>query len=756
MSDRTPNVAVVSSYIPRQCGIATFSNDLATNLAEFVHHCALTEDPHLGIVAVNDSNREYQYGPQVQFVIRQHQRSDYRNAADFLNAGSADIINLQHEYGLFGGNDGAMIIELLERLDKPIAATFHTVLSEPGDGQRRTLARIAELSSVVVPLAQRARSLLTDVYGVPDEKIRVIPHGTPDVAFHNPEDFKDRFKVRGRPVILTFGLLGPSKGIETMLQAMAQVVPQHPDVAYMILGATHPGVVRESGESYRLGLERLAVDLGLSSNVFFHNHYVNLPLLLDFLKAADLYVTPYRSKEQIVSGTLAFAVACGKAVVSTPYWYAQELLADGRGCLVDFNDAAGLARAIGELLSDPRRRLDVRKRAYAFGRQMIWPVVAREYDAVFSDVIREHAPRVQQPARRKAASWLSLPEVRLDHLFRLSDDTGILQHATYASPDRNHGYCTDDNARALLVAAMSYRLLANADVLPYLDRYLSFLHHAWNAEHRSFRNFMAYDRTWLDEQGSEGCHSRAIWALGYLISHPPGAQDVSLATELFHRAAGTTRAFQHLRARAVCVLGFSEYLRHDDAPAIRELMTQISNAIYEQYSRNQSDDWVFPLDTLTYNNARVPQSLILAGDMLQREDLLECGIRSLRWLLETHITPDGQMALVGNRGWWQRGQEKAAFDQQPIDAAAFVGACKAAYKATGDAQWLTQMRACFDWFLGRNALGLSLVDFKTRGCCDGLAAHGVNLNQGAESTLSWLLSLLIMYEMHPGKSAAGG
>lgn len=753
MPARKINVSYVSSYVPRQCGIATFAHDLASNFAQAVHGVALEDDAHVGIVAINDRDGEYQYGRQVQFELRQHHRSDYRNTADFLNTNNADVVNLQHEYGLFGGPDGAYVIDLLERLNKPVVTTLHTVLTEPTEGQRQTLSRIAELSAAMVVLAERAGVLLKETYGVEEAKIHLIHHGTPDVEFHDPNQFKERFMVKGRPVILTFGLLGPGKGIETMLEAIAMVVPRHPDVAYMVLGATHPAVRRESGESYRLGLERRTVDLGIAKNVFFHNHYVTLPVLVDFLKSADLYVTPYRSKEQIVSGTLAFAVASGKAVVSTPYWYAQEMLADGRGRLVEFDDPEGLAANISELLDDDALRLSMQKKAYKFGRRMIWSAVAKEYDKTYRQALKQSSRRpAAGAAQEKPTLRMSLPEIRLDHMYLMTDDTGILQHAVYSTPDRNHGYCTDDNSRALLVSAMSYRIVNDSTILPYLERYLSFLVHAWNDESKRFRNFMSYDRRWVDQEGTDDCLARAIWALGYLTTHPPAEQDLSLASELFHKAVDSTDEIHHPRAQALCLVGFSYYLRrYSGACRVRAQMESMAGALLARYEQYGSEEWHWCDERLTYNCARVPQALILAGHALDEARFTECGLTSLRWLLKGLTTVDGKISLVGNQGWWSKGGDKAQFDQQPIDAAALVGACKSAYKVTGQQAWLVHMRRCFEWFLGRNDLDAALADFKTRGCCDGLQADGVNRNQGAESTLCWLLSLLIMHEMHPGQ-----
>ncbi len=750
---KSPHVAYVSSYVPRQCGIATFTNDVASSVAKYVHDTPIFEDENISVVAMNDEDAEYHYGPQVVFEIRQHQRSDYRNAADFINTGPFDVVNLQHEYGLYGGDDGSYVIEFLGRLKKPIVSTFHTVLSQPSPGQRNTLAAIAEHSTQVVVLAERAKMLCHEVYGMPADKVRLIHHGTPDVEFHNPDDFKDKFLVKDRPVLLTFGLLSPGKGIENMVDALALVAKAHPNVAYMILGATHPAIRRESGEAYRLGLESRAVDHGISKNVFFHNHYVTLPVLVEFLKAADIYVTPYLNKEQIVSGTLAYAVACGKAIVSTPYYYAQEMLADGRGFLAEFGKPESLADNIIKLLDDNALRRATQEKAYAFGRKMIWSEVARQYEDTFQAV--EAVGPVNTATVKtgeKPGLQLSLPDVRLDHLYRLTDGTGMLQHAIYSTPNRHHGYCTDDNSRALIVATMSYRLLRDAAVLPFLDRYLSFMHYAWNEDRKRFHNFMSYDRKWLDDEGTDDCLGRCVWSLGYLIAHPPADQNLSLAIELFNKASGSTSTIRSPRACALCLIGFHYYLRaFGGADDIRDQMRTISQFLVRLYDEQRTDDWAWLEPALTYDNARIPQALLLAARTLEDDNLRDCGIASLKWLLESQTSNRGQLSPVGNKGWWVRGESKAQFDQQPIDAGALVEACKSAYKSTNDPMWLESMRWCFEWFLGRNDINMPLADFKTRGCADGLCQNGINPNQGAESTLAWYLSLLTMYEMYPAK-----
>lgn len=750
--------AFVSSYVPRQCGIATFTHDLATAVAaEFAHRTGSNDDAKL-VVALNDHNGEYAYGPEVTVQIGQHLREDYRHAADVLNMSRINAVSLQHEYGLYGGPQGTYVFELLDRLHEPVVPTLHTVLSEPSDEQREVLHSICERSTLVVVMAERAKHLLTEWYDVPRDKIRLIHHGVPDLPLCDTEPYKERFNLTGRPTILTFGLLSPNKGIETMLDALAQVVPSHPDVAYVILGITHPGVRRESGESYRLSLERRAVDLGIEGNVIFHKRYVSIEDLREYLLAADVYVTPYRAKEQITSGTLAYALASGRAIVSTPYWHAQELLANGRGRLADFDDVDRFAAHIRELLDDSAERESIRARAHEFGRQMTWPRVAKQYCDTF-DEARQRFTRIdrQASAERKVLMRMSLPNVRLDHLYAMSDDTGLLQHATYATPYRAHGYCTDDNARALIVAAMTWSLFKDQAVLPYLGRYLAFLHFSLPDGGGRFRNFMTYDRRWHDQDGSDDCQGRALWALGYLTSHAPDESSRRLAHDLFGAGLAQIDSLTTVRGWALAMLGVHYYLRefrNDDAA--RQCATALADRLEAAFEGRTSDEWPWFEDLVTYDNGRVPQSLIIAGLMLDRPALVSRGLSVLEWLFDAQTGAAGHLSVIGNAGWLRRGGDRASFDQQPIEPAALIGACKAAYRASGDSRWLAKMRKSFEWYLGHNDTGVALVDFKSGGCHDALSANGVNPNEGAEALLSWLLSLLVMHELQTGDPQDAG
>ncbi len=743
---------MISSYVPRQCGIATFARDVGEAVAQTLEQCPITDGQSVQIVAMNDQDEGYAYGREVTLQVHQHRREDYRNAADVLNNGRMDAVALQHEYGLFGGDCGEYLLDLLDRLRKPLITTLHSVLSEPSSKQKEVMIRVCQRSQMVVVMANRARMILSEIYGIPLEKLKLIPHGVPDVPFGSTEPFKEQFGLAGRTMILTFGLLGPGKGIETVLDALAEVVPNHPDVAYVVLGVTHPGVKRDSGELYRISLERRAVDLGIQRNVLFHNRYVSQDDLKGYLQAADIYVTPYRAKEQITSGTLAYALAAGKAIVSTPYWHAQELLVNGRGRLVNFDDAPGFAEAINDLIANREKRDEVRKAAYDFGRNMVWSCVGEQYVSTIAQAKKafESSPK-PVASERTVLMRMSLPSQRLDHLYAMSDDTGILQHALYATPDRRHGYCTDDNARALIVAAMTWSLFQDQRVLPYLRTYLSFLHFAQVPETGRFKNFMSYDRRWLEEDGSDDSQGRAIWALGYLVLHAPNESKQRLATDLLRTSIPALKTLQHPRSWASGILGLHYYLRAfpDDA-AVRDHKAALAQRLNDHFVEHESEDWPWFEDSVTYDNGRLPQALIIAGLQLGRQEMTERGLRLLQWLLDAQTAEDGHLSVIGNDGWLRHGNDRPRFDQQALEPAALIGACKAAYRASGDTRWLSEMRRCFEWYVGRNDLGLAMVDFKTRGCYDGLTPSGVNENQGAESVLCWLLSLLIMHEMQTG------
>jgi len=738
-------IALIGNYLPRQCGIATFTADLLTAISD--------ESPasECWAVVMNDIPEGYHYPAQVRFEVNQRILNDYQLAADFLNMNKVNIVCLQHEFGIFGGDHGSYILDLLVNLRMPIVTTLHTVLKEPAPGQLTVIKRIAQLSDRLIVMSEKAVHILREVYDVPASKIAFIPHGIPDVPFIDPNFYKDQYGVEGRKVILTFGLLSPGKGIETMINALPMIVKEHPDVVYIVLGATHPHVKKVSGEAYRLSLQQQARELGVGEHLIFHNRFVDLKELCEFLGAADIYVTPYLHREQIVSGTLAYALGSGKATVSTPYWYAEEMLAEGRGCLFPFNDYKALATQINNLFSNDVERHAVRKRAYTFCRNMIWKEVARKYLDVFSEVHyeRENVPRPVFRVKTMSAAPLEVPQPKLDHIIRLTDNVGIIQHAKYIVPDRYHGYCTDDNARALIAVLMAKDMIEDNDMFTNLAcTYMSFLHHAFNEETGRFRNFMGYDRRWLEEVGSEDSHGRAMWGLGEAIAMAESFNIRAVAQNIFEKALPQVLEFKSPRTWAFTVVGTLAYLRRFSGDSeVRRIHEKLAGKLLIQYKNNASDDWPWIEDTINYANGKIPQALIMSGSYLHQPEMLQAGIDCLKWLVEIQTDTKGHFVPIGNKGWYKRGGEKARFDQQPLEAFHIIEACREAYRATNDLMWLKHAQNCIEWFLGRNDLNTPLYDHNTGGCYDGLQATGPNLNQGAESTLVCFLSLLTFNQL---------
>jgi glycosyltransferase involved in cell wall biosynthesis len=728
-------VAFIGDYFPRKCGIATFTQDLHQAVAS-----KFTE-VECCVVPVDDIEGGYDYPPEVRFQIAEQDFDSYLRAADFLNFSNADVVCVQHEFGIYGGPSGSHILGLLRDLRMPVVVTLHTVLSEPNSEQRRVMEQLAEVSARLIVMSEKGKAMLQEIYGIAESKIAVIAHGIPDMPFVDPNFFKDKFGVEGKQVALTFGLLAPNKGIEHALRAVPTVLKEFPNFVYIVLGATHPNLVRAQGEAYRLSLERLARDLGIKRNVIFYNRFVELRELTEFIGAADLYVTPYLNPAQITSGTLAYAFGCGKAVISTPYWHAEELLADGRGVLVPFADSEAIAREICGLLSDETRRHAMRKRAYMLGREMIWSNVAHLYMDVFQQARRSLADK---PGRRYVVPTLeerklALPVLRLDHLLNMTDSTGIFQHASYTIPNFEHGYCTDDNARALILTVLLEELGNESPlVLRAATTYAAFLNAAYDADQCRFRNFMTLDRRWVKDQGSDDCFGRALWALGTCVGRSRRADFQYWSVEMFTRALPGVVELSSPRTWAFALLGIHEYFRRLSGDRrVDQVRETLTARLIELYDQNATENWPWFEETACYDNARLSQVLIISGN----ERALEIGLRTLCWLLEVQRSPHGHLRPIGSNGFYRRGKECARFDQQPVEVHAMVSACIAACNATGDATWLAEARLAFEWFLGRNDLGLDIYDAGTGGCRDGLHQDRVNQNQGAESTLAFQLAL---------------
>jgi glycosyltransferase involved in cell wall biosynthesis len=745
-------IAVIGNYLPRQCGIATFTTDLCSAIAAEYGTARLLALP------VNDIEEGYDYPARVRWSLDQNEVKSYEEAARFLNFNNIDMVCLQHEYGIFGGPAGSHILHLLHGLKMPVVTTLHTVLREPDPNQLMVMEQIAELSDRLIVMSQLSSQFLQEIFKVPGSKIDMVPHGVPDLPFLDPNFYKDRFGVEGKAVLLTFGLLSPNKGIENVIEAMPQILAKHKNVVYIVAGATHPHILRREGDKYRAHLQALAKEMGVESRVIFHNRFVSPEEMVEFIGAADIYITPYRHEAQVVSGTLAYALGAGKAIISTPYWHAIELLDDRRGALVPFQNPGAIAQKTIELLDTPAVRHSMRKRGYLFAREMIWKRVAQGYMESFSRVRsdRLQTPHVQFSARATPKSLNLLPVLKLNHLHRLTDDIGMFQHSIFTIPNYGEGYTTDDNARSLIFTAsfartMSDRLgdrksTASASSLEASSRYLSFLEHAFNPANGRFKNFLSFDRRWNETQGSEDCHGRALWALGTVLGRSLDEGLRSAAGRLFEFSLPAILEFRSPRAWAYALIGIQEYLNSypgdRDAQKIRSVL---SRRLLEMYEAVRTPDWQWFEDVLAYGNARLSQAMLLVGAACSDDRMVSVGLEALDWLLtQQRCETNGHFVPIGSQGFYRRGGEKARFDQQPIEAAGAVSACLQAYRVTGDTRWRDEAWSAFNWFLGNNDLQLPLYDPITGGCRDGLHPDRANENQGAESTLSFLMALLEM------------
>jgi glycosyltransferase involved in cell wall biosynthesis len=734
------SVAFIGTYVPRRCGIATFTDDLVTALV------SVPQRTEIRVVALNDTIAGYPYPDHVDFEINQNHLRDYSVAADYLNTNRIDVACVQHEFGIYGGPDGAHILKLIQQLRMPVVTTLHTILKDPTPSQKKVVADLASLSDRIVTMSETGRRFLVEIYGLDSEQITLVPHGIPDMPFVDPSFYKDQFGVEGKKVILTFGLLSPNKGIENVIRALPRIAERHGDVVYIVLGTTHPHVRKVAGEEYRHSLEQLALDLGVEDRVIFKDRYVTITELCEFLGAADIFVTSYLNEDQIVSGTLAYALGAGKAVVSTPYWHASEILAEGRGRLVPFGDHRATGDAIIELFDDETAHDAMRKRAYTYSQESTWHRVGSRYMEIFTEVCRERERKPKfSPELQRNTTFL--PDIDLSHLRRLTDSTGILQHAVYFVPNRDHGYCTDDNARALIVTTLAEPHLPGGSGLAELNvRYLAFLQHAFDRKRGVFRNFMSYDRRWIDDGRSTDNHGRAIWALSTAGAKLADERLRVIACNLLHDALPAMEHAIDTRTISFALLGLVRYLIHYEGDSAAKRMRDfLVSRLWDEFERNGKDpEWLWPEDRLTYANARLPHALLKAGHQIDREDMVQAALRSLAWLMKVQ-TAGERFSPVGNAGWYPRGGTKALFDQQPIEADASVAACVAAFEITGDRRWFDRALLAFQWFLGRNDLKQPLYDHATGGCRDGLSPAGPNENQGAESTLVWLSSLIQMH-----------
>ena len=723
------HLALIGNFLPRKCGLATYTTDTFTALK------GRFPDLKIDVYAMDDHPGLYDYPPEVTRSIPDQDRMAYLDAARAIEASGAQAIWLQHEYGIFGGAAGEHILALLDRVSIPVIVTLHTILEKPSADQRRVMDGLLRRCARVIVMAERGREILERVYGAGGRNIVMIPHGVPDRAFVEPASLKSRFGWEERKVVLTFGLLAPGKGIEVMIEALPAIVAQNPNVLYAVLGATHPNLVKHEGEKYRDGLKALAVELGVDANIEFIDAFLEHDELIDYLQAADIYATPYLNPAQITSGTLSYAVGVGKAVVSTPYVHATEILGDGHGVLVDFGDSAAFAREINALLGSDRNRIRLSERAYARGRTMIWPRLA---EVAMREIVQMVAAKPQRLPTGTVATIPLKPD--FSAVERMSDSTGMLQHSLYSVPDRRHGYCIDDNARALMLVSQMVEMDAAARD-SWMTIYASFLQYAWNPEARRFRNFMNFDRTWCEDFGSEDSNGRTLWALGVTARDAQMAKHRHWALSMFDMTASLALELGSPRAHAFAMLGAAAIIEAYPSHALaRTILSRFGDELRGLLAEARRPEWEWFEIVLAYDNARLPEALIRAGTALRRDDLVACGISTLDWIVGKQTSPEGRFRAVGSESFGRVYAEPLQFDQQPLEAQATIDACSAAFDASKDLRWVEEAGRAYRWYLGQNDLDLPLATTQDGGCFDGLMPNGLNRNQGAESILALQLA----------------
>ncbi len=735
-------LAFISSYPPRECGIGTFTRNLFSSMLMNNKNWKNGNDGF--VIALDDNNIEYEYPEEVKLTIRQEHQGDYLKAVKFINLSGADLCILEHEFGIFGGQNGVYILPLLHRLEIPLIVTLHTILKNPSYNEKAVLQEICKMANKIVVMSNKAIEFLVNIYKVPKEKIVFIEHGVPDIHF-SPETSKREFKLENKKVLLTFGFIGRNKGIETVIKALPEVVQKYPNVIYIVLGKTHPNILRHSGEEYRVFLMRLVKNLQLEKHVIFLNEFIGEQDLFKYLYASDIYITPYLNEAQITSGTLSYAVGVGSAVISTPYWHATELLAEGRGRLFDFNDSENLTNTLIELLDKPEELIELKRKAYDYGRKITWPKTGGKYVALVDKILKEGHNVVEKADT--VLDLLILPPFSLTHIYRLTDDTGIIQHAKFGIPNLKEGYCLDDNARALLMVLMTYRQMKDLKALELSPIYLSYIHYMQNAD-GTFRNFLSFSRNFLDEVGSEDSFGRTIWALGYLLANAPNDAYYQTGKLVFFNASPNFEKLKSIRSIANTMIGISYYLKSNPSDdSMTERLRNLAHTLIRHYKENETSDWKWFEALLAYDNGILPLALLHSAEILNDTKITKTALKSMDFLTK-HTLKDNYLSIIGNEKWFRKEGERSVFAQQPIDAMAMVLMYHQAFHVTKNKEYLSKLYTSFLWFLGENDLRMSLYDFETKGCCDGFESFGVNRNQGAESSLSYLISHLTVLQAY--------
>ncbi|AUP80406.1 glycosyltransferase family 4 protein [Flavivirga eckloniae] len=725
-------IVILGNYMPRRCGIATFTTNLANSILAANDNQGTKNE--VFVVAMNDHDQVYEYPDIVKCTIRQQEAKDYSIAANLINDIDADVCIFQHEFGIFGGESGVYVLNLLQQLKMPIVTTLHTILQTPSYHEKHILKKIGQLSQKLVVMSHLAIDFLTAIYEIPLQKIEFIHHGVPD--FSNIEATNTRFDYSGKKVLGTFGFLGRSKGIETVINALPKVIKKHPNVVYVVLGQTHPNVKKHSNEEYRDYLKDLAKSNNVADNVIFEDAFFKEEDIKSFLVESDIYITPYLNEAQITSGTICYAIGAGACIVSTPFWHAKELLAYNKGKTFPFGNSDALAETLCDLLDNPDSIDQIKAAAFNYGKELYWDKIGLRYIKVLSNTDNKPPTNLEEKP-------LTMPKFSMDHIKRLTDDMGIIEHANYSVPDYKEGYCLDDNSRALLLVLMAYEFGIDRNSLELSEVYLRYIK-LMQMEDGFFHNDMSYEKKFLDEKGSEDSFGRTIWAMGYLIRLAPNDSHFQFAKDIFFKAYHHFEKITSIRAIASVIIGLCHFLkRYPDNEGIIHLTNLLTYKLLHQYKEESDKDWKWFEPVLCYDNAIIPLALWHAYDLIKDKEIYDVASKSTDFL-DKETYKNNRISLVGNT-WYYKGKKRPAHGQQPINAMAMTMMYNKAFEITKEKKYHERMLISFSWFTGNNDLLIPLYDEESKGCCDGLEPHCVNRNQGAESTISYLLSYLTVW-----------
>lgn len=722
-------ILFLSTFPPKECGIATFTRDLVTAMNKRFNPVLKSR-----VVALNEDSDFYNYDRRVVVQMNKNDINDYEVTAEKLNRSqNIKLVCVQHEFGLFGGNYGSYLIKFLENIKKPVVVAFHSVLPNPDKDRENTVRAIASRSNAIIVMANSAVDILTKDYNINRSKIHVVHHGIPNVPLYPNDSYKKKLKLSSRIVLSTFGLLSKGKGIEYMIKALPYLVKKYPNIIYLVIGETHPVVRRNEGEAYRNELISLVSELGLSKHVKFYNKYLTLGEIMQHLLATDIYICTNLDRNQIVSGTLSYAMGCGRAIVSTSSAYAKEILTDEKGILVEFENPKSYAEAIDRFLSDDRYRYELGKRAYTFSRSMLWQSAAARYLNVFNKVVE-----LRDEITKK------YPPISLKHLIKLTDDFGCVQFSRDTIPDKSSGYTLDDNSRALIATALHHSMFKSKRLLRLIQTYLSFLENA-QEENGNFQNNFYNTEETLNSH-SKDAFGRAVWALGYVINKLNDPSIADRAQKMLEKALQRIDDLDSLRSKSFALSGLFYYYKKSGNDEILLRVKRLADSLANAYEENSSEGWHWFEKKLTYSNSKLPEALFFAYDLIKDERYLWVAETSLNFLSDV-VFIDDNLVPIGQEGWYSKNGKRAFFDQQPIDASSMVQTCLSAYQITGDRDYYERAVLAFNWFLGRNYLKQMVYNESTGGCYDGLSKDTLNLNQGAESTISYLIARLRLEEI---------